>query len=285
MTGLTGLTVAATRAELRAALREPSPRVGVVLTSGALHEGHASLLQAARDENDIVVATVFVNPLQFGVGEDLDRYPRSLEADIEVCGHEGVDVVFAPEPAEVYPDGGPQVTVEPGPLGDVLEGGSRPGHFGGVLTIVNKMLHLTGLPHATYFGEKDWQQLVLVRRMVTDFDLVTCVVGIPTVREPDGLAISSRNRYLSGAERSAAAAPARALVAGAAAGPRGAEAVLSAAHASILREPRVVLDYLHLAAPDLGPVPVAGGPARLLIAARVDATRLIDNCPVELGES
>ncbi len=252
---------------------------------GALHEGHAALLRAARADCDLLVATIFVNPLQFGPGEDLARYPRTVEADIEVCGHEGVDVVFAPEADVVYPDGGPQVTVDPGPLGEVLEGAARPGHFAGVLTVVTKLLHLTGLPDATYFGEKDYQQLVLVRRLVTDLDLGVQVVGVPTVREPDGLAMSSRNRYLSGVEREAAVVLSRALAAGAEVAGEGADAVLSAAHRIFLRERRARLDYLHLAAPDLGPVPAEGGPGRLLVAATVGQTRLLDNVAVQLGES
>ncbi|MGI8869696.1 MAG: pantoate--beta-alanine ligase [Mycobacteriales bacterium] len=283
LTGLTGLPIATTREQLRAELAAAPARTAVVMTMGAMHEGHASLLRAARACADFVIATVYLNPLQFGVGEDLDRYPRTLDADVEVCRHEGVDVVFAPTEEDMYPDGGPQVTVDPGPLGDVLEGASRPGHFAGVLTVVSKLLHLTGLPAATYFGEKDWQQLVLVRRMVTDLELGTDIRGVPIARDDDGLALSSRNRYLDLADRQAATVLSRALAAGRAAQDRGAEAVLSAAHNVMLTERRATLDYLHLAAPDLGPVPEDGGEARLLIAARVGPTRLIDNAPILLG--
>jgi pantoate--beta-alanine ligase len=204
----------ATRAELAAVLggarTDVRSRVGVVMTMGALHEGHAALMRAARKESDHVVTTIFVNPLQFGPNEDLDRYPRSLSADREICAAEGVDLIFAPSPAVVYPDGEPRVTVQPGPLGDELEGAIRPGHFTGVLTVVLKLLHLTQ-PGAAYFGEKDYQQLTLVRRMVRDLSLDVEIVGVPTVREPDGLALSSRNRYLSAQERQQALGLSRAL--------------------------------------------------------------------------
>jgi len=268
------LTLARTRAELataRASMPEP---VAVVMTMGALHEGHAALLRAARARAASVLATIFVNPLQFGPHEDLDRYPRTLEADLDLCRAHGVDVVFAPEPDEIYPGGEPAVRVDPGPLGQVLEGASRPGHFTGVLTVVLKLLHLTR-PDLAYFGEKDYQQLVLVRTMVRDLDLPVEVVPVPTVREPDGLALSSRNRYLSPREREAARCLSAALRAGASAADAGAtpEAVLTAARAQV-RD--VALDYLTLTDPDLGPV-TGPGPARLLIAATVGSTRLIDN--------
>jgi len=268
------LTLARTRAELAAARASVPGPVAVVMTMGALHEGHAALLRAARARAASVLATIFVNPLQFGPREDLDRYPRTLAADLDLCREHGVDVVFAPGRDEVYPGGEPAVRVDPGPLGEVLEGASRPGHFAGVLTVVLKLLHLTR-PDQAYFGEKDYQQLVLVRTMVRDLDLPVEVVPVPTVREPDGLALSSRNRYLSASERAAARCLSAALRAGAAAADAGAnpEAVLAAARAQV-RD--VGLDYLTLTDPDLAPV-TGPGPARLLIAATAGGTRLIDN--------
>lgn len=288
--------LAAARAELDGQARGPRGRVAVVMTMGALHEGHEALLHAAREGADHVIATIFVNPLQFGPNEDLDRYPRTLEADLLRCEKAGVDVVFAPEVAEVYPNGEPQVRVNPGPLGERLEGASRPGFFHGVLTVVLKLLHLTR-PDLAYFGEKDYQQLTLVRQMVRDLDLDVEIVGVPTVREPDGLALSSRNSYLSASERVAALRLSGALRAGAEAADQGAEAVLAAAHRAFHDgtphpdggtadgdAPVARLDYLVLTDPDLGPAP-AQGPARLLIAAWVGTTRLIDNAPVQLGPS
>jgi pantoate--beta-alanine ligase len=245
------------------------------MTMGALHEGHASLMRAARKEADAVVATIFVNPLQFGPSEDLARYPRTFDADLKVCQAEGVDVVFAPAPEVVYPDGPPLVTVEPGPLGSELEGAVRPGHFAGVLTVVLKLLNMVG-PDVAFFGEKDYQQLTLIRRMVRDLSLDVEIVGVPTVREADGLALSSRNRYLSTQERELALGLSRALRAGAA--EREADAVLAAAWPELSG---VEVDYLELRDPLLGPPP-AQGPARLLVAARVGSTRLIDNVELEL---
>jgi pantoate--beta-alanine ligase len=275
------VTVARTRDELAAALAAAGRPRGVVMTMGALHEGHAALLRAARRECRSVVATLFVNPLQFGAGEDLDRYPRTFDADLAVCAREGVDVLFAPSEREMYPSGRPATIVAPGPLGDELEGASRPGHFAGVLTAVLKLLHVTA-PDVAYFGEKDYQQLTLIRRMVRDLDAGVRIVGVPTVREPDGLALSSRNRYLSPSERETALTLSRALGAGRAAGPRGEPAVLRAAHAVLADQPDLALDYLELRAPDLGPPPDAGE-ARLLVAAKVGGTRLIDNTPVLLA--
>jgi pantoate--beta-alanine ligase len=282
--------VVGSRAELARALgdlRARGGRVALVPTMGALHEGHASLVRAARASagpDDAVVVSVFVNPMQFGPGEDLDRYPRTFDADLAVCAAEGADVVFAPSVEEVYPGGEPQVTLDPGPLGSVLDGESRPGHFRGVLTVVAKLFGLVR-PDVAYFGQKDYQQLVLVRRMAADLCLPVDVVGAETVREPDGLALSSRNRYLSPDERHAALALSRALAAGRDAEGYGAEAVLEAAR-ELLREPDaegVDVDYLQLTDPGLGPAPDAGE-ARLLVAARVGATRLIDNVAVTLGD-
>lgn len=281
--------VVGTRAELAAALAEVRARggrVALVPTMGALHEGHASLMRAARSrvsDGDAVVVSLFVNPMQFAPGEDLDRYPRTFDADLEVCGAQGVDVVFAPSVEEVYPGGEPQVTLDPGPVATVLEGRSRPTHFRGVLTVVAKLFGLVS-PDLAFFGQKDYQQLVLIKRMVADLCMGVEVVGVETVREYDGLALSSRNRYLSEEDRRAALALSRALAAGRDAAPDGSEAVLAAAHAE-LRKPDaegVDVDYLELTAPDLGDAPDTGE-ARLLVAARVGTTRLIDNTALTLG--
>jgi len=273
--------VARSRAELAAALATlPGPR-GVVMTMGARHDGHAELMRTARRECASLVATIFVNPLQFGANEDLDKYPRTYESDLAICAGAGVDVLFHPGEAEMYPHGRPATIVTAGPLGGDLEGASRPGHFDGVLTVVLKLLNLTG-PQVAYFGEKDYQQLTLIRQMVTDLDLDIRIAPVPTVREPDGLARSSRNRYLSDAERAGALAISRALRAGAAAGPWGAEAVLHAASATLAAEPGLVVDYVALRDPELGPAPDTGE-TRLLVAAKAGTTRLIDNLPVLLG--
>ncbi|MBW8799962.1 MAG: pantoate--beta-alanine ligase [Streptomyces sp.] len=200
--------------ELHARVRHG--RRAVVMTMGALHEGHATLIRTAREiagRDGEVVVTVFVNPLQFGAGEDLDRYPRTLDADLKIAEQAGADVVFAPSVDEVYPGGEPQVRVTAGPMGTLLEGASRPGHFDGVLTVVAKLLHLTR-PDAALFGQKDAQQLAVIRRMVRDLNFGIEIVGVPTVREADGLALSSRNRYLSADDRRTALTLSRALFAG-----------------------------------------------------------------------
>jgi pantoate--beta-alanine ligase len=284
-----GPLVATTRDELTAALkgvRAAGGRVAFVPTMGALHDGHASLMAEARSRlapADALVVSIFVNPMQFGAGEDLDRYPRTFDADLEVCAAQGVDVVFAPAVDEVYPGGEPQVTVEPGPLASVLEGAVRPTHFRGVLTVVAKLFGLVQ-PDLAVFGQKDYQQLVLIRRMVADLCMPVEVVGAATVREDGGLALSSRNKYLSADDRAAALALSRALAAAVAAAPAGGEAALAAAHDVLDGTPGVDVDYLALTAPDLGPAPAAGE-ARLLVAARVGSTRLIDNLPMHLGGS
>ena len=291
------LVRADTRAELRRALANPgdgeSRPVGFVPTMGALHDGHLSLVRRARAEvgpGGAVVVSVFVNPTQFGPGEDFDRYPRTMEADLEACAAAGVDVVFTPSVEEMYagglpgdPGGSTSVTVDPGPLGDVLEGASRPGHFEGVLTVVAKLFGLVR-PDVAVFGEKDFQQLALIRRMAADLCLGAEVVGAETVREADGLALSSRNRYLDTDQRLDAVALSRALFAARDAAGRGADAALGAARAELRRSHLVDLDYLEVTAPDLGPAP-ADGPARMLVAARVGSTRLIDNIALDLGAS
>jgi pantoate--beta-alanine ligase len=245
---------------------------------GALHAGHTELIRHAATRADTVAVSIFVNPLQFGPAEDLDRYPRTLDADLELLAREGVTLVFAPSAAEMYPGGPPAVTVDPGPLGNLLEGASRPGHFAGVLTVVTKLLGLVR-PDVAVFGEKDYQQLALIRRTVADLELGVRIEGAPTVRDPDGLALSSRNRFLDADQRRQALALSRALEAGAARGRDGAGLVLTAATEQLRG---VDVDYLALRGVDLGPAP-ATGPARLLVAARVGTTRLIDNLPLTLG--
>ena len=267
-------------AKLTRALRAVGRKVALVPTMGALHDGHRELLRrAGRIQNTVLVASIFVNPLQFGPNEDFQRYPRPLEADLEVCARERVEVVFTPERAVMYPPGA-QVTVHPGPLGEELEGASRPGHFAGVLTIVAKLLNIVR-PDYAFFGEKDYQQLVLIKQMVRDLDLDARVIGVPIVREADGLALSSRNAYLDAGQRRAATTLSAALTAGARAGTGGPVAVLAAAQEVLDSTPEVAVDYLELRDPGLGPAP-GHGEARLLVAAKVGTTRLIDNVPVLL---
>ena len=276
------MNVVATRDDLAAARAPVRGRVGVVMTMGALHDGHRALMRLARAAADVVVVTIFVNPLQFGPAEDLAKYPRTLEADLVACEAEGVDLVFTPTPEVVYPDE-PLVRVTAGALGEVLCGASRPGHFDGVLTVVSKLLHLTR-PDVAFFGEKDAQQLALIRRMVRDLDFPVEVVGVPTVREPDGLALSSRNVYLSPEQRVTALALSRALRAGHAAGADGPEAVTNAARAVLDAEPGLRLDYLDLVDPDtLAPLDRSHDAGLLAVAAWVGSTRLIDNVTIRVG--
>jgi len=279
------LVVARSRDELRrarAGLTEGD--VAVVMTMGALHEGHATLIGAAREAARHVVVTIFLNPLQFGPREDLSRYPQTFDADLEICSAAGVDVVFAPTPDVVYPDGDPGVTVAAGPLGAVLEGQSRTGHFDGVLTVVGKLLHLTSADRA-FFGQKDAQQLLLIRRMVRDLDFPVDVVAVPTVRESDGLAMSSRNTYLAPSDRETALSLSRALRAGAAAATGGPSAIRRAARSVLVEEPLALVDYLVLVHPEtLQDVPEwYAGEALLAVAGKVGTTRLIDNVPLRVG--
>lgn len=277
--------VARTRPELVREREQLTGTVAVVMTMGALHAGHAELVRRARERADAVIVTIFLNPLQFGPGEDLAKYPRMVDQDLEVCAKEGVDLVFAPGPDVVYPLGDPAVRVSAGRLGDRLEGASRAGHFDGVLTVVAKLLHLTR-PDLAYFGQKDAQQLLIIRKMVADLDFPVDVVAVPTVREPDGLAMSSRNIYLTPFDREVALTLSRALHAGEAAAPEGATAVRRAARDVLVREPLVLVDYLVLVHPDtLDDVPDwYRGDALLALAARVGTTRLIDNLPLVLGQ-
>ncbi|HUZ22480.1 MAG TPA: pantoate--beta-alanine ligase [Streptosporangiaceae bacterium] len=276
--------LARTRAGLAAARATMAGPVVLVPTMGALHDGHRSLLRLARElaqPDGSVLVSIFVNPLQFGVGEDFDRYPRTVERDLEICAQEGVSVVFAPAGREMYPTQ-PQVTVDPGPIGQLLEGEFRPGFFGGVLTVVIKLLQLTA-PDIAVFGEKDAQQLALVRLLVADLDLGVRIAAAPIHRDPDGLATSSRNVYLSEQERSVALALPRALAAATAAASAGPKAALTAAafllDAANAGDPPLELDYLTLVDPatfaEVGPE--HAGPALLLVAARAGTTRLIDN--------
>lgn len=277
-----------TATELAADARARHGRRAVVMTMGALHDGHAELMREARrlvGPDGVVIATVFVNPTQFGAGEDFERYPRTLQSDLTLAGEAGADVVFAPDADEVY---GPargfaadSVTVDAGPLGEILEGAARPGHFRGVLTVVAKLMGLTR-PDVALFGEKDYQQLVLIRRMARDLSMPVEIVGVPTVREADGVARSSRNRYLSEADRATAQALPRALEAAAAAAGRGAEAAITAGETVIAAAEGIDLDYLVVTDPALGAAP-ARGEARILIAAKVGATRLIDNRAATVG--
>lgn len=249
------------RTELARALGD-LPDVRLVPTMGALHAGHAALIDAAGPG---AVVSVFVNPLQFGAGEDLDRYPRTLDADLELCRAHGAAVVWAPSVDDVYVGGRPVVTVSAGALGARYEGASRPGHFDGMLTVVAKLFGATRAD-AAYFGQKDAQQLALVRRMVADLDLTTRVEEVATVREPDGLALSSRNRYLSPDERTAALALSRAIRAGS----------IEAARAVLADAAGVDVDYCDLVDPETFE-PVTDRPGRIVVAARVGTTRLLDN--------
>lgn len=265
-----------------AAARADRTSIAFVPTMGALHDGHVQLMKHARPLADLLVASIFVNPTQFGPGEDFDTYPRTLEADLEQCAQAGVDVVFAPEVAEMYPDlSEPGVCVDPGPKGHILEGALRPTHFSGVLTVVAKLFGLVR-PDTAVFGEKDFQQLALIRAMVRELRMGVEIVGCPTVRDSDGLAMSSRNRYLKPAERERALAISRALDAGVAAAPQGAQAVVAAA-VRVLYQADLTPDYVTLTSPDLGE-PEPGAEARLLVAARVGKPRLIDNVALTLGE-
>lgn len=268
-------------AEVSRALRHTGRRVMLVPTMGALHDGHLALVRAARRvPGSVVVVSIFVNPLQFGSGEDLDAYPRTLDGDLALLRGEGVEIVFAPTAAAMYPDG-LRTTVQPGPLANELEGGSRPTHFAGVLTVVLKLLQIVR-PDRMFFGEKDYQQLVLIRQLVADLNVDVAVVAVATIREADGLAMSSRNRYLDAAQREVAAALSAALTAGAHAAHAGAQAALDAARAVLDAVPALTVDYLELRDLELGPLQ-PDRPGRLLVAARLGTTRLLDNIAIEIG--
>ncbi|MFG1688338.1 pantoate--beta-alanine ligase [Nonomuraea sp. NPDC049269] len=273
------LIVARNRTDLVKARGQGS--VALVPTMGALHEGHRSLIREARTRADQVVVSIFVNPLQFSPNEDFSRYPRTFDADLEACRDEGVDVVFAPTADDMYPPDR-QVSVQSGEMGTIVEGAVRPGHFDGVLTVVLKLFNLVQ-PDVAIFGQKDAQQLAMIRRMVADLDLPIDIVGAPTVREPDGLALSSRNRYLSADERQVALALSTALRAGAA---ESVPSKIRAAALSVLEAaaPRLALDYLVLVDPATFTevYELFQGEAVLAVAAKVGTTRLIDNVVLTL---
>ena len=262
----------------------PRPSVSLVPTMGALHEGHLALVERARESADIVVVSIFVNPMQFGAGEDLDRYPRTIDADTEKLDAAGVAVVFAPTAAEMYPTGSTRTTVHAGDVGMRFEGRTRRGHFDGVLTVVAKLLNIVR-PDVVVFGEKDAQQVFLVRRMVADLDIPVTVEAVPTVREDDGLALSSRNRYLDSGERIAAVTLSRALEAAESAADGGVDAVLAACQSVLTADTGVDLDYLAIVSQDtFQPVDEGHrGRALVLVAAKVGDTRLIDNATIYLG--
>jgi len=270
---------AVVREELRR-IRSGGGTVGFVPTMGALHGGHLSLVRAAREGCDCVAVSIFVNPTQFGDAFDLAAYPRDLEQDLSMCAATGVDFVFGPPVEEMYPEGSLDTAVVPGSLAEVLEGPSRPGHFSAMATVVTKLLAIVGSCRA-YFGEKDFQQLAVVRRLVADLDLPVEVVGCPTVREEDGVAMSSRNLRLGASERQAATALLRALLEGTGTVARGerAGATVARAMAAVLEaEPLVALDYAAVADPrSLQPVDDIDSEVRLLVAATVGPVRLIDN--------
>ena len=265
------------------AVRGTGRRVILVPTMGALHDGHLALVRAAkRAPGAVVVVSIFVNPLQFGAGEDLDAYPRTLDDDLALLRAEGVEIAFTPTANDMYPDG-MRTTVHPGPIGAELEGAVRPTHFAGMLTVVLKLFNIVA-PDRAYFGEKDYQQLALIRQMVTDLNLDIQIQGVPTVRENDGLAMSSRNRYLDADEREQAGALSAALLAGMYAASAGVPAALDAARAVLDEVPALQLEYLEVRDPMLGPAPVEG-PGRILVAARLGRTRLIDNIAIDIGAS
>jgi pantoate--beta-alanine ligase len=256
----------------------------LVPTMGALHAGHRSLIRLAKELGDKVVVSIFVNPLQFGPNEDLDRYPRTFTDDVEICANDGVDLIFAPKHEVMYPHD-PEVRVRSGRMGAIVEGAARPGHFDGVLTVVLKLFNLVR-PDIAVFGEKDAQQLALIRRMVADLNVPVRIAGAPTVREADGLALSSRNRYLSRAERRTALALSLALHAGRGRSGASAAEILRTAQ-SVLDEatkadPPLHLDYLVLVDPSTFTEVTSSysGPALLAVAGKVGATHLIDNMPV-----
>lgn len=275
--------VVSTIAGMRSALAGRD-RVALVPTMGALHEGHLALVDRAREVASTVVVSIFVNPTQFGPNEDLATYPRDLDRDLDRLASRGVELVFAPEAAEMYPAGPTQVTVHAGPIGDLFEGVSRRGHFDGVLTVVAKLLHIVQPSHVL-FGQKDAQQLFLVQQMVRDLDLPVAVEPVETVRADDGLALSSRNRYLDADHRRAAVGLRRALDAAESAADRGLDAVVAAAQGALAGDDLVRLDYLAVVDPcTFRPVGDGHrGAARVLIAAQVGPARLIDNDAIHLS--
>jgi pantoate--beta-alanine ligase len=276
-------TIAEVR-EVIAAERAAGRTVSLTPTLGALHAGHLAHLARAAELVDTRFVSIFVNPLQFGPNEDLGKYPRTLDADLDHLGSLGVPFVFAPSAEEMYPNGAPAIHVGAGKIGELYEGRSRPGHFDGVLTVVAKLL-LIVTPDVVTFGQKDAQQLFLVRRMIADLNIPVRLEAIEIVREDDGLALSSRNRYLEGRERSAARTLSLALEAAASSSDRGIDAVIAAAQGTLMWEPLIELDYLKVVNP-VTFMPVDDdyrGAALVLVAARVGTTRLIDNERISLA--
>jgi len=282
-TGLLEVTRVSEMQALAEAWRAEGRKIAFVPTMGYLHEGHRRLLEAGRRRGDRLVLSVFVNPTQFGPGEDFERYPRDMARDRSLAASAGTDVLFAPSALEMYPSGKPATTVRVAGLTGRFCGASRPGHFDGVATVVAKLFQAVK-PHLAFFGEKDFQQLQVIRRMVRDLDLGVEIVGVETVREPDGLAMSSRNVYIAPADREAALSLSRALGWArqmAAAGERSASAITEAVREIIEVYPQNEIDYVAVADPEtLEEVTDLRNGARLLMAVRVRGTRLIDNCPV-----
>lgn len=270
--------VVRSRVELARARAELPGPVGLVPTMGALHAGHRANIEASKGQTASTVVSVFVNPMQFNQAADLERYPRTFEADLALCEDAGVDLVWHPDVDTMYHAGPAQVRVTAGELGDQLEGPNRPGHFDGVLTVVSKLFNSVRPDHA-YFGEKDYQQLTLIRRMVLDLDLAVAVHGVATVRDPDGLALSSRNVFLNQDDRVRALQLNRALQA-ARADAGSVETALAAARRELAG---VEVEYLEVRSPELGPA--GPGPARILVAAQVGSVRLIDNMPLNIGQT
>ena len=290
MTGKGDVEVISTIAEVRAAAdghRAAGRSIGFVPTMGYLHDGHGSLMRAAAADNEVVVASIFVNPLQFAPDEDLDSYPRDLDRDRAVAAANGVNILFVPPGPEMYPFGRVLTTVSVADLSQRWDGESRPTHFAGVATVVSKLFNIVG-PCRAYFGDKDFQQLAIIRRMAADLSMPVEVIGCPIMREPDGLAMSSRNVYLSPEDRAAAIVLRRALDAGERAildGERDPAAVAAAMTAVVDGQPRARLDYVAVVDPDTLVTPTEiGSETRLLIAAHLGETRLIDNCPVRLED-
>ena len=279
-----GTLVVRTRAELRAALATAPRPLGLVPTMGWLHDGHRSLMQRARADDATTIATIFVNPRQFNEAADYQRYPRNEARDLAICEEERLDLVFAPAVEEVYPDGF-DTAVTVGAVARPLEGAARPGHFDGVATVVAILFNLVGADRA-YFGQKDAQQVMVIRQMARDLAIPTEVIACPTVREPDGLALSSRNVHLSPAERAAAPVLRRALLAGRerwAAGERSGDAIREAMSTILAAEPLARPDYVSVAdGRTLAELETVTGPALLSLAVRFGATRLIDNEPIGL---
>ncbi|MFP7707402.1 pantoate--beta-alanine ligase [Trueperella sp. LYQ141] len=278
------MEICTTRGELTQALASHHGTRALVMTMGALHEGHASLMRQARQAAEVLIVSIYVNPLQFGPHEDFSAYPRPREADLAVCEAENVDIVFMPTDEQMYPHP-PLVRIDPGPMATVLEGATRPGHFAGVLQIVHKVFQLTA-PDVAFFGQKDAQQLALIRTMVDDLNMPVEIRAVPIARDDDGLALSSRNTYLSAAQREQALAISAALRAGVVAGQREgtAGAARTAARKYLAHAPGVRVDYVHAVDPQTFAQrdPESTEPTLLVAAAWVGETRLIDNMEVDL---